>query len=1445
MKFERLTAFLMAIAFASGSSAGAEIYKVSVDDKGSGEFSGSFPGTTGGKAAFEILKPGKNVNDEDAFIYAGETNIDGTGGFADIFNISGPSGRYMLRLGFNGSVLEKKFMFVNEQEMSDYLLRIKSAQSAEEIGDIFEENYGRLKFLCGINILPADKDEVYKALYDRLKSEEVESFSKIKEIVAEVVLINDFLKAKENKANALEKLFDYFDSKYTPVIGLWKNNSIASDTIKNSVISYLQSKEIFSMKEMEAEFCESALFTMLSKVNSRGKELTVVTEAHDLIGMAEYDRFSTYPETKKINILSNIKSGYTNTSEYAQRFDNAVKTYKDPVNTPSGGSTGGGGVIIDTTPSTPGPEPTIAPKPTETDGFTDIDDFEWARSNIERLFEKKIINGKGDGIFAPADHVTREEFVAMIINALSMRNNSAVCDLFTDVGASDWFYIPIASAVEKGIITGIEQNLFGVGRNITRQDAAAIVERAAKAAGIYFSDDSAPPENQNTAYEYAVIKKDAFYDSDQVSDYAKQAVERVHSMGIINGYPDGEFKPDGTMNRAEAAVITDKLMKFLDAQKDAASDKDKAYISELKAIGMYSGDDTMLSENITRAEAAKTICGLMNIKNPGVRESRFSDVSAEDENSGYIYELSERHILDGTDGKFYSDRELDYNDAVKAAVMAMGYVKAAEQGGYPDGYLKVAAENKYLDGVTSSDGKITKLNLLRLFGNLIDKEVMGYTPTEKEYSKDTATYLEVYFGIKNAKGQVTANSFTGIGSDSEVGKGNIKIDGIIMKNPDSEYEKLIGSRVEYFYKETGSDEYELVFAKRNNRTTVTTVKASDIESFSDMTYRYRAEGSHSYNKKIKISKNTNIVLNNQRIFDYSDAELLPESGEIEFIDFDGNGVFDENDTVKITSYTNIVVNSVDASRQIIFDKYTDYSNPDSEDYSINLQNINEYKIHDKYGDEYGLNELREWDVLAVMQTPDKDYAEITLVDECAGGKLESIGSTDDGETCLKIGGKQYPVSENFRGDLSKFICGNDVTVYWDLYGKVTAIENGIASYAEKNESTASQQNELTDKLVIVSGYAMDKEENEVCYLKTYYSDKKITTFPLVEKVKINEKRYKSLEAETELDDMLGKVVKIRLNDKNEIDEIVTAAAPGEDDNRGLWLLNYPNENLRYGSEASNFGARFFKKNSIVYTIPKTASEYTNSDAYSVNTAQFSNDSVYQIDGYTTDLSSKSAEVIVYKADPVKGGQISEGSAFIIGDIANTVNADGESVLTLEGIDYNNGKNGTSQVRSYELSKDVMFIDFYGKEITSLTVDDLEPGDCLRYGENNGVIETIQLTYDYSKSELIYNDGTKSNRAYAGDAYDVSADGAYLTIATGKRAWEIDEKAAEAANNLASYWIRSNNMYTIVDKTGTKTVVKKGSNADIQTYKKAGKSCSRVVLFSEWASTIYAVVVYIE
>ena len=77
------------------------------------------------------------------------------------------------------------------------------------------------------------------------------------------------------------------------------------------------------------------------------------------------------------------------------------------------------------------------PTPVEKEIFGDLGGFDWAKESINMLYEKKIVSGKADGIFAPGDSIMREEFVKIIVEAFGIDSSSA--KYFTDVSNGVWF----------------------------------------------------------------------------------------------------------------------------------------------------------------------------------------------------------------------------------------------------------------------------------------------------------------------------------------------------------------------------------------------------------------------------------------------------------------------------------------------------------------------------------------------------------------------------------------------------------------------------------------------------------------------------------------------------------------------------------------------------------------------------------------------------------------------------------------------------------------------------------------------------------------------------------------------------------------------------------------------------------------------------------------------
>lgn len=87
--------------------------------------------------------------------------------------------------------------------------------------------------------------------------------------------------------------------------------------------------------------------------------------------------------------------------------------------------------------------------------------------------------------------------------------------------------------------------MFGVGKNITRQDMCVMIYRAATASGMEIK-----------ASDYAEFADDA-----SISDYAKEAVYSLRECGAVNGITETEFAPNENATRAQAAKIIYYLIK--------------------------------------------------------------------------------------------------------------------------------------------------------------------------------------------------------------------------------------------------------------------------------------------------------------------------------------------------------------------------------------------------------------------------------------------------------------------------------------------------------------------------------------------------------------------------------------------------------------------------------------------------------------------------------------------------------------------------------------------------------------------------------------------------------------------------------------------------------------------------------------------------------------------
>lgn len=181
----------------------------------------------------------------------------------------------------------------------------------------------------------------------------------------------------------------------------------------------------------------------------------------------------------------------------------------------------------------------------ERKGFLDLDEAPWAKTSINYMYSLGVVSGKSDTQFAPNDSVTREEFAVMVVRAFGFGTGDVNALNFYDVDKNSWYAPYLAKAYEKGIITGIDENNFGIGQNITREQIAAILQRAV----------------EKTDKDLVAVKQRiGFVDFDQISSYAYDAVRNLAMAEVINGTGNDKFSPKKNATRAEAVVMLCRLL---------------------------------------------------------------------------------------------------------------------------------------------------------------------------------------------------------------------------------------------------------------------------------------------------------------------------------------------------------------------------------------------------------------------------------------------------------------------------------------------------------------------------------------------------------------------------------------------------------------------------------------------------------------------------------------------------------------------------------------------------------------------------------------------------------------------------------------------------------------------------------------------------------------------
>ena len=161
---------------------------------------------------------------------------------------------------------------------------------------------------------------------------------------------------------------------------------------------------------------------------------------------------------------------------------------------------------------------------------------------IEALASRGIINGMGQGTFMPNKTMTRAEFAAIVTRALGLAAKDTKA--FTDVPSSKWYAGYIGTANSSGIVNGVGNGKFNPEGTITRQEAAAMVARAAKLCGLDTAMDAAATRDMLAQ----------FGDYRSVASWAKEPMAFCYSANILD-QSDLNIEPTKAILRCEIAQM--------------------------------------------------------------------------------------------------------------------------------------------------------------------------------------------------------------------------------------------------------------------------------------------------------------------------------------------------------------------------------------------------------------------------------------------------------------------------------------------------------------------------------------------------------------------------------------------------------------------------------------------------------------------------------------------------------------------------------------------------------------------------------------------------------------------------------------------------------------------------------------------------------------------------
>ena len=812
------------------------------------------------------------------------------------------------------------------------------------------------------------------------------------------------------------------------------------------------------------------------------------------------------------------------------------------------------------------------------------------------------------------------------------------------------------------------------------------------------------------------------------------AIEKLASLKILEGYPDGTFRPNNTITRAEfCAVIT----RFL-------------------------GQSDFLTQNAL---------------------SGFPDLDADESAAWarpYVKKAAELKVVNGfEDGTFRASQPVTYEQAVKMLVCALGYGVVAEsegvEGDWSSGYMTRAGSLGILKNTNTADkhqGASRGVVSVLVYNALtVDKMVKTGDGYEVEKGSSVLTQnqkREEVNGIVTAIGRTSLTSGRSTVDDDMV---EVKLsDGTtaVYKTKGLSVNDLLGKTVTGYAQESADgDEKELVsLSAKASVNTVTKVEAENIASSSSGSVDYYASKSSDRTSTVSVG-NAHIIYNGKALPGYDMANLQDDlrSGYVEFISNNG----DKNpEVINIVSYKIVVVSSITNDSKTGTTRVLPNSTYSSEQITIPAADDRNYMFSIS-GAVSKASSIQKWDILTVMESDPasegKKVFDVIVSRNAKTGKVSKIANENNKDFTIRLGASttDYTFAYSYLDlpDSKKpeVSLDQNITIYLDSQNKIAAVS---VSDAQTNSTTAYLIDVQVEKELTTS------EVQIWLYAATSSNSGAERTLTLAKKVNVDGTSYSVndvpdvlLESAQEMKNTdsffknadtypYHQLIRYTTNSSGLVDSIDTVVKTSKESTDSLIRgVEYGGSKLSYNSTARTFKQGSTSKfvvatNTRVITVPEDLSDVKK---YSVRSysAAFSNGQGYWVEAFNLSTTSVAGYVLKYGKDAVNVNFTYSTPYMIVKEVNAELDAEGEQITVITG--WNSSGNEVRITLDEELTS--------GSDSVTDPAD-IKNGDVIRYMSDNGKVVQIKKAYDAGTIPPESTGGGRNGtRFFATDAADES------------------------------------------------------------------------------------------